>query len=130
MQIDWPNIQTGRADTLNGTTVDISGWMIPLDPQADTVDYFLLSADEPCCGGCVPRNPLTSIEVQMAVPLAYRPAAHSNETPEDNINPSTTSLKTPGLIRTTINRAEKDPVMSAEPVIKPSITTCIGNAPK
>ncbi|MFM0730159.1 membrane dipeptidase [Paraburkholderia sediminicola] len=70
MQIDWPSIQTGRADTLHGTTVDISGWMIPLDPQADTVDYFLLSADEPCCGGCVPRNPLTSIEVQMAAPLA------------------------------------------------------------
>lgn len=70
MQIDWPSIQTGSADTLHGTRVDISGWMIPLDPQADTVDYFLLSADEPCCGGCVPRNPLTSIEVQMAVPLA------------------------------------------------------------
>jgi membrane dipeptidase len=70
MQIDWPSIQSGSADTLHGTTVDISGWMIPLDPQADTVDYFLLSADEPCCGGCVPRNPLTSIEVQMAAPLA------------------------------------------------------------
>ncbi|MFL9887415.1 membrane dipeptidase [Paraburkholderia agricolaris] len=70
MQIDWPSIQSGKADTLHGTRVDISGWMIPLDPQADKVDYFLLSADEPCCGGCVPRNPLTSIEVQMAVPLA------------------------------------------------------------
>jgi membrane dipeptidase len=70
MQIDWPTIRTGDADTLHGKTTDISGWMIPLDPQADTVDYFLLSADEPCCGGCVPRNPLTSIEVQMAAPLA------------------------------------------------------------
>lgn len=70
MQIDWPSIQSGSADTLHGTIVDISGWMIPLDPQADTVDYFLLSADEPCCGGCVPRNPLTSLEVQMAAPLA------------------------------------------------------------
>ncbi|MFL9864533.1 membrane dipeptidase [Paraburkholderia fungorum] len=70
MQIDWPSIQTGSADALHGTRIDISGWMIPLDPQADTIDYFLLSADEPCCGGCVPRNPLTSIEVQMAVPLA------------------------------------------------------------
>ncbi|MFL9911575.1 dipeptidase [Paraburkholderia sp. RL17-337-BIB-A] len=69
MQIDWPTIQTGRADTSHGATADISGWMIPLDPQAHTVDYFLLSADEPCCGGCVPRNPLTSIEVYMAAPL-------------------------------------------------------------
>ena len=70
MQIDWSIIRTGDADRLHGATIDISGWMIPLDPQADTVDYFLLSADEPCCGGCVPRNPLTSIEVQMAAPLA------------------------------------------------------------
>ncbi|MFM0279080.1 membrane dipeptidase [Paraburkholderia sediminicola] len=70
MQIDWSTIKTGDADRLHGMTIDISGWMIPLDPQADAVDYFLLSADEPCCGGCVPRNPLTSIEVQMAVPLA------------------------------------------------------------
>jgi hypothetical protein len=60
----------------------------------------------------------------------YRPAAHSNDTPEDSINPSTTSLKTAGLIRTTISRAENDPIISAVPVIKPSITTCKGNAPK
>ncbi|MFM0736978.1 membrane dipeptidase [Paraburkholderia xenovorans] len=72
MQLDWPTIRTGIADTWHDTVVDIAGWMIPLDPQADVVDYFLLSADEPCCGGCVPRNPLTSIEVQMAVPLAPR----------------------------------------------------------
>ena len=70
MQIDWSTIRAGDADRVHGMTIDISGWMIPLDPQADAVDYFLLSADEPCCGGCVPRNPLTSIEVQMAVPLA------------------------------------------------------------
>jgi membrane dipeptidase len=44
MQIDWPTIQTGRADPSHGTVVDISGWMIPLDPQAHAVDYFLLSA--------------------------------------------------------------------------------------
>jgi membrane dipeptidase len=75
MILDWPTIQTGDADTLHGATIDMSGWMIPLDPQADSVDYFLLSADEPCCGGCAPRNPLTSIEVYPAAPLAPRAEA-------------------------------------------------------
>ncbi|NYH15244.1 dipeptidase [Paraburkholderia bryophila] len=70
MTLDWPTIRDGNADTLHDTTVDITGWMIPLDPQAESVDYFLLCADEPCCGGCVPRNPAASIEVYTAVPLA------------------------------------------------------------
>ncbi|WP_260853978.1 membrane dipeptidase [Paraburkholderia sp. BCC1886] len=43
--------------------VEISGWMAPLDPLADEVDYFLLAANEPCCGGCVSRDPLDCIEV-------------------------------------------------------------------
>lgn len=70
MTLDWPTIRDGNADTLHDTTVDITGWMIPLDPQAESVDYFLLCADEPCCGGCVPRNPAASIEVYTAAPLA------------------------------------------------------------
>lgn len=70
MLIDWLSIREGNADRLDGSIVDISGWMNPLDPHAWHVDYFLLSADEPCCGGCMPRNPLTSIEVFMAAPVA------------------------------------------------------------
>jgi membrane dipeptidase len=69
MNIDWLTIRSGDADALHGATIELAGWMIPLDPQAGSVDYFLLSADEPCCGGCVPRNPLTSIEVHAAVPI-------------------------------------------------------------
>ena len=70
MTFDWQTIHSGDADRLHGESVELSGWMIPLDPLADSVDYFLLSADEPCCGGCVPRNPTTSIEVQAAAPIA------------------------------------------------------------
>ena len=70
MNFDWPTISTGAADALHGTTIELSGYMIPLDPLADSVDYFLLSADDSCCGGCMPRNPLTSIEVHAAVPIA------------------------------------------------------------
>lgn len=72
MNIDWPMIRTGDTDTLHDTIVDMSGWMIPLDPQAERADYFLLSAEEPCCGGCVPRNPLTSVEVLAAAPVALQ----------------------------------------------------------
>lgn len=75
MTLDWSTIRDGNADTLHDTTVDITGWMIPLDPQAESVDYFLLSADEPCCGGCVPRNPAASIEVYAALPLAPQAGA-------------------------------------------------------
>jgi membrane dipeptidase len=70
MHIDWPNLQANDTDALHGAIIEITGWMIPVDPEAHAVDYFLLSANPPCCGGCVPRNPLTSIEVYPAALLA------------------------------------------------------------
>jgi membrane dipeptidase len=72
MRLSWDAIQSGDADRFHAAHVELTGWMIPLDPLASTVDYFVLGADEPCCGGCVPRNPLTAIEVEMRVPLAPR----------------------------------------------------------
>jgi len=70
MTLDWTSIRTGDADALHGKIVDLCGWMIPLDPTADQADYFLLAADAPCCGGCLPRDPLSSIEVFAAAPCA------------------------------------------------------------
>ena len=49
--------------------MEITGWMIPLDPTAAHADYFLLAADEPCCGGCVPRDPFSCIEVVSDRPI-------------------------------------------------------------
>lgn len=69
MLIDWSLIATREADTLHDTFVDMEGWAMPLDAAARSADYFLLSAEAPCCGGCVPRNPATSIEVLAAAPL-------------------------------------------------------------
>lgn len=60
---DWSTIRTDEAACLHGGVVELSGWMIPLDPSAPAVGYFLLAADEPCCGGCVPRDPASCIEV-------------------------------------------------------------------
>jgi membrane dipeptidase len=66
----WDEIGGDAASALHQSTVEIRGWMIPLDPAARTVDYFLLAQDEPCCGGCVPRDPLRSIEVTSCEPIA------------------------------------------------------------
>lgn len=69
----WARIRADRADLAGAphtSQVEITGWMIPLDPAAPSADYFLLAADEPCCGGCVPRDPLSCIEVTCAKPVA------------------------------------------------------------
>jgi hypothetical protein len=50
----------------------------------------------------------------------YRPAAaQSNERPDDSMSPSTSNLNVDGAMRTTIDFAKNDPVISAVPAIKP-----------
>jgi membrane dipeptidase len=62
-QADWAAIEDDTAAALHASMVELTGWLIPLDPFAAHADYFLLAAEEPCCGGCVPRDPLTCVEV-------------------------------------------------------------------
>jgi membrane dipeptidase len=69
-QAVWTAIQSHAANELHGATVELSGWMIPLDPEEPAADYFLLAAQEPCCGGCVPRDPFDCIEVTSREPVA------------------------------------------------------------
>jgi membrane dipeptidase len=62
----WAVIRSRDASALRnetGETVEIAGWMIPLDATEPAADYFLLAAEEPCCGGCIPRDPFSCIEV-------------------------------------------------------------------
>jgi membrane dipeptidase len=66
----WTAIRGDAANESYGATVEICGWMIPLDPAASAADYFVLAADEPCCGGCVPRDPYSCIEVTPREPIA------------------------------------------------------------
>jgi membrane dipeptidase len=75
MQVDWATIRTDEAATLHGATVEINGWMVSLDPSADTTDYFIFSADAPCCGGCVRADPLACIEVYARAPVRQWPEA-------------------------------------------------------
>lgn len=69
MQVKWATVRTDEAAILHGATVEISGWMTSIDPSADAVDYFLLTADAPCCGGCIQANPLACIEVYARAPV-------------------------------------------------------------
>ncbi|HEY1607667.1 MAG TPA: membrane dipeptidase, partial [Paraburkholderia sp.] len=62
-ELTWTEIRSDAALAQHASEVQLVGWMIPLDPAADAADYFLLAATEPCCGGCVPRDPLTCVEV-------------------------------------------------------------------
>ncbi len=61
--LDWADIRSDAAVARHSTMVELVGWMVPLDPRAATVDYFVLSSAEPCCGSCPPCDPLTSVEV-------------------------------------------------------------------
>jgi membrane dipeptidase len=75
MQINWMTLRSDEAAALHDATVEISGWMTPLDPSAATADYFLLTPDAPCCGGCVSADPLACIEVYVRTPLTLQAEA-------------------------------------------------------
>jgi membrane dipeptidase len=112
VEIDWSAIRNGDADALDGVTVEVAGWLTPLDVDGEVgsdvhgdvhderpretdraagarsegraqgevtpgraVDYCVLSADEPCCGGHLPRHPLSCIEVFLAAPRMLAPGA-------------------------------------------------------
>lgn len=61
--LDWDDIRGDAAAARHAAVVDLRGWMIPLDPGAPAAHYFVLAATEPCCGGCAPCDPLSSMEV-------------------------------------------------------------------
>jgi membrane dipeptidase len=69
-ELEWSAIANDSAAMQHASEVTITGWMIPLDPTLPTADYFLLAAAQPCCGGCIPRDPLSSIEVTVSEPVA------------------------------------------------------------
>lgn len=62
-QLAWAEIRSDAAVAWHSMEVEIVGWMIPMDPNSDAADYFVLAAAEPCCGSCAPCDPLTSVEV-------------------------------------------------------------------
>lgn len=67
--IDWADIRSDAAARHTAHEVELVGWMIPPDFSALASDYFLLNAEEPCCGGCLPRDPFRSVEVFANTPV-------------------------------------------------------------
>ena len=65
----WAAMRTDASFALHASLVEITGWMTSLDPAATDADYFLLAAQEACCGGCVPRDPFSCIEVVTQAPV-------------------------------------------------------------
>jgi len=55
-RLDWTAIATADADRLDGTDVEIIGFMAAAEPD-DSHDYFLLLAEPVCCIGCWPNDP-------------------------------------------------------------------------
>lgn len=62
MRLAWSDLSTRRADRMDGEDVEITGWPATPMPSA-RADYFLLTAGPNCCAACLPRHPLTTIEV-------------------------------------------------------------------
>jgi membrane dipeptidase len=65
MRLRWSDLGTIRADRAHGKNVEITGWPATALPVGHA-DYFLLTPDTNCCPGCLPRHPLTAIEVFAA----------------------------------------------------------------
>ncbi len=55
LSLIWAMIRDDPAKDENSRAVEITGWMIPPDLTAITVDYFSSPRKNSCCGGCVPR---------------------------------------------------------------------------
>jgi membrane dipeptidase len=66
--MQWHDLRSGRADRLDGTEVEITGWMAALD-VAQSHGYFLLVPEPICCLACLPSDPGGCIEVFARAPI-------------------------------------------------------------
>lgn len=67
MELRWNDLGTARADAVDGQMVTLTGWMT--GAAAERQSRFLLSAEPPCCGGCVPRDGLATVDVRAVAPI-------------------------------------------------------------
>ena len=66
---DFATLQRLPAGARLDDDVQIDGWIAPFEPAA-AASYFALTADMPCCVGCLPRDVRGRIEVFAATPIA------------------------------------------------------------
>jgi membrane dipeptidase len=75
MRLSWHDLGTPRADRAHGKTVEIRGWPTTALPTARRADSFLLTPEPGCCITCLPRHPLTAIDVQAETPIDFQSRA-------------------------------------------------------
>lgn len=62
--LDWQSLATA----VDGATVEIEGWLAPLEFEA-AHSYFFLVPELSCCLGCVPQDPGRAVEVFADTPV-------------------------------------------------------------
>lgn len=80
MRLSWHDLGTPRADKAHGKAVDIRGWpttalQTAALPSARVADRFLLTPEPGCCITCLPRHPLTAIDVHAEAPIDFQSKA-------------------------------------------------------
>jgi membrane dipeptidase len=75
MRLSWHDLGTPRADKAHGKRVEIRGWPTTALAGARRADSFLLTPEPGCCITCLPRHPLTAIEVTADAPIDFYSSA-------------------------------------------------------
>ncbi|HKV00250.1 MAG TPA: membrane dipeptidase, partial [Vineibacter sp.] len=67
--LDWPDLADDAAGVPSDSTVELDGWMAPVQ-AAERHGYFLLTPEPVCCWSCLPADPSRCVEVLAREPLA------------------------------------------------------------
>ncbi len=70
--VAWTELASGTADDLDGSSVEIAGWLRPVE-EGTRRGYALLVPDSLCCAGCAPVDRRTTVEVLFKGGLASFP---------------------------------------------------------
>ena len=73
MRLNWRDLGSARAETAEGTQVEIDGFAATV-LSSESATHFILTFEPGCCPGCFPRDRLASVEVfaRSGVPLRGR----------------------------------------------------------
>ncbi len=67
--LTWKDLRPGASSLKQGESVEITGYLYPVESDDAEHAYFVLGPDMPCCRGCFPRDPSRAVEVFAASPV-------------------------------------------------------------
>ncbi|AWN48538.1 peptidase M19 [Methylobacterium terrae] len=68
VRLPWTALLDGSADRYDGLPVTVAGWPVTATEEAEA-RYCLLTPEPACCGGCLPGDAASCIEVVAAAPV-------------------------------------------------------------